>query len=276
MIQHLDKTKRNRYIQAALICCFFLVFFLQISMAGEKEPAYPELPLEEMRIAAYTKAFAARFGLPAPEPGTEPGGGLEAIEFAIEKGRFAPYYFGNFYLYLDNSLPIKYPEEGVAGEKYMLIRATHFFGRSHEQWMKWPENDRLHFNRRQGSYHRKANLASMNYIPGKQGAIADLYYREYHRDILPGLAYIKLDCSVPYWIIKKPRKNIGIWLQRESKTDYRGRIHVDPGVFLKFKIPDHVLRKVREWGLKADEVNDVYNSNFYREQKKRNQALNKK
>ena len=114
------------------------------ALAVEKTPGYPELPLEGMRIAAYTKAFAERFGLSAPAPGTEPSGGLEAIEFAIEKGRFAPYYYLNIYLYVDSSLPIKYPEEGVAGEKYMLISATHFFGRTNNQWMKWSLQDRRH------------------------------------------------------------------------------------------------------------------------------------
>jgi hypothetical protein len=220
------------------------------------DTAYPELPLKEMRVAAYTKAFADRFGLPEPDAGTEPSGGLEAIEFAIEKGRFAPYYYCNFYLYVDNALSIKYPEDGVAGEKYMLIKGTHFFGRTQEQWMRWPKNDRLHFNDRQGAYHRKANLASMNYIPGKQGAITDLYYREFHKNILPGLAYLKLDCSPPSLMIKEQRRNVGIWLQLESKVDYRGRIHVEPDGFLKFEIPDHVFQKVREWGLLAKEASD--------------------
>jgi hypothetical protein len=230
--------------------------FLQAGVASARETVFFELPLKELRIAAYTKAFADRFGLPEPAPGTEPSGGLEAIEFAIEKGRFAPYYYCNFYLYVNSDLPIKYPEEGVAGEKYMLIKGTHFFARTQEQWMRWPKNDRLHFNDRQGAYHRKANLASMNYIPGKQGAITDLYYREFYKTILPGLAYIKLDCSPPSLMIKEPKRNVGIWLQRESNADYRGRIHVDTGDFLKFEIPDQVFQKVREWGLLAKEASD--------------------
>ena len=164
---------RHKRITTPLLICLMQLLIAAAALAVEKNYGYPELPLEGMRIAAYTKAFAERFGLPAPAPGTEPSGGLEAIEFAIEKGRFAPYYYLNIYLYVDSSLPIKYPEEGVAGEKYMLIKGTHFFGRTQDMWLKWPQKDRLHFNNMQERYHRKANLATMSYSPGKNGSISD-------------------------------------------------------------------------------------------------------
>lgn len=247
---------RYRCLITPLLICLTQFVIATAAFAVEKNPTYPELPLQEMRITAYTKTFAERFGLPAPEPGTEPSGGLEAIEFAIEKGRFAPYYYLNIYLYVDSSLPIKYPEEGVAGEKYMLIKGTHFFGRSHDMWLKWPVEDRLHFNNRQGSYHRKANLATMNYIPGKKGATTSLYYREFHRNILPGLAYIKLDCSPPSVIIDRPIKNIGIWLQKDSQVDYRSRIDVDTDDFFKFSVPDPIFEKVRKISLHTRDEND--------------------
>lgn len=253
------KVKFNRYIRVALITLLFQILSLQASIAVETEAAYPELPSSGMRISAYTKDFAKRFGLPDPVPGTEPGGGLEAIEFAIEKGRFSPYYFCKFSLYVSNKLPIKYPEEGVAGAKYMLVKGTHFFGRTQDQWMNWPKKDRLHFNDRQGSYHRKANLATMDYAPGKEGAITSLYYREFHKDILPGIAYINLDCSPPSFMIKNLKNNIGIWLQKESDVDYRGRFDINSENFLKFKLPDPVYQKVREWGLQAKKFNDRIN-----------------
>jgi len=255
MFKGIIKNPLIKCIETAVICCVILVFFLPITLAGEKEKVYPELPLEEMRIAAYTKDFAERFGLPAPMPGTEPSGGLQAIEFAIEKGpAWTPFYYCKFYLYLDSSLPVKYPEEGIAGEKYMLIKKTHFFGSTQDQWLQWPGSDKLYFNRRQGSYNRKANLASMDYVPGKQGAIDSFSYEEFHKDILPGLAYIKLSAPTPL-LISKPRKNIGVWLQKESKVDYRSRVHVDPNDFLKFAIPEHVFQKVREWGFKTKGAN---------------------
>lgn len=251
------KTFKTKYLSFSLLICLAQLFIVTAVFAVEKNPAYPLLPLEEMRIAAYTKAFAERFGLPDPAPGTEPDGGLEAIEFAIEKGRFAPYYYLNIYLYVDSSLPIKYPEEGVAGEKYMLIKGTHFFGKSQNKWLKWSQKDRLHFNNRQESYHRKANLATMDYIPKKKGSITDLYYREFHKNILPGLAYIKLDCSPPSAMINTPIENIGIWLQKESKTDYRSLITIEQSNFLKFQIPDSVFKKVREISLLSRDANNI-------------------
>lgn len=259
MRQYMVKIFCNRrLLEAAFLICLSVFLVVPTCIAGEKKAtAYPELPLGEMRITAYTKAFAERFGLPAPKPGTEPSGGLEAIEFAIEKGpAWAPLYYCNYYLYVDSTLPIKFPEEGGAGNVYMLVNKTHFFGRSHEQWLKWSLQDRRHSTGLDGKYNRKTNLASMDYIPNKQGAIDSLLYVEYHKNLLPGLSYIKLDGSPPM-MIDNPRKNIGIWLQKESKTDYRSQVHVDSGDFLKFPIPEQIFEKVREWGLKAREANTV-------------------
>ncbi len=223
--------------------------------------AYPELPLQEMRIAAYTKAFAERFGLPAPAPGTEPSGGLQAIEFAIEKGpKWAPRFYCFFYLYVDSSLPIKYPEEGVAGEKYMLISATHFFGRTHEKWMKWPLQDRRYSSNLDGKYNRKARMATKNYVFRKRGTMSDLDYIEFHKDILPRLAYIKLYFSPFSLIIDKVNNGVDIWVQQQGNTDYRSRIKSDPSDFIKFSIPEVVLQKIRQWGKQAEEANTKINT----------------
>lgn len=258
MRQYMVKTFRNRRLEAGFLICLSVFLVVPACIAGEKkDAAYPELPLGEMRIVAYTKAFAERFGLPAPKPGTEPSGGLEAIEFAIEKGpAWAPLYYCNYYLYVDSTLPIKFPEVGGAGNVYMLVGKTHFLSRTHEQWMKWPLEDRKYSSNLKGKYNRKANLASMDYIPNKQGAIDSLLYVEYYKNLLPGLSYVKLDAPPPM-IIDSQRKNIGIWLQKESKTDYGSQVHVDPGDFLKFPIPEQIFEKVREWGLKAREANTV-------------------
>ena len=252
-----DRRSVKRYLTALLLICLAQLILGASVLAVENHPAYPVLPLEEMRIAAYSKAFAERFGLPDPAPGTEPDGGLEAIEFAIEKGRFAPYYYLNIYLYVDSSLPIKYPEEGVAGEKYMLISATHFFGRTHEQWMKWSLEDRRFSTNLDGKYNRKANLTTMDYMPRKKGVTTSLYYREFHKDILPGLAYIKLDCSPPSIMIDRPIDNVGIWLQVDSQADYRSQIEVDTDDFLKFAIPDGVFKVVRKQSLAARKANET-------------------
>lgn len=76
----------------------------------------------------------------------------------------------------------------------MLISATHFFGRTHEQWLKWSLEDRRHSTNLDGKYNRKANLATMDYVPSKKGATTSLYYREFHKEILPGLARCPRSC----------------------------------------------------------------------------------
>jgi hypothetical protein len=215
------------------------------------------LPLEEMHITAYTKAFAERFGLEPPAPGTEPGGGLEAMELTVEKPvKWSDIYNCHFYLYLDSSLPIKFPEQGVAGHKWMLISLTHFFAKPHERWMKWSVQDRRYSSTLSGNYNMKAFLATMNYVPDKKGAIDSIVYIEFHQDLLPGLTYIKLQVTQDL-LLENTRKDVGIFLQKSTETDYRGRITIEPGDFLKFRIPDHVYAKLREWGRKVDKVNEV-------------------
>ena len=137
----------------------------------------------------------------------------------------------------------------------MLISATHFFGRTHELWMKWPLQDRRYSSRLDGKYNRKARLATKNYVSGKRGAITDLRYRGFHKEILPGLSYAKLGCPPPWVIIDGHNKVVDIWVQQQGNTDYRSRINSDPGDFIKFSIPNVVLQKIREWGRQAKDMN---------------------
>lgn len=78
------KTRTSRKIVDSCLAMLVMICLTQLMIgssvfAVENHPDYPVLPLKEMRIVAYTKAFAGRFGLPDPVPGTEPSGGLEAI-----------------------------------------------------------------------------------------------------------------------------------------------------------------------------------------------------
>ncbi len=139
--------------------------------AEEPTKAGP-LPFEKMRAAVYTRDFAQRFALPDPEPGTEPSGGIQAMEFAVEdaKAKYPHKQFATYQctlkLYLDNKLPIAYPEEGVSGDHRRFIAPMHFFlwpDPDNKHWLKLSEKDRLHFGERQGRYTRSAALATPNY-----------------------------------------------------------------------------------------------------------------
>jgi len=266
-------TKKKKTLLSNMRFGILFVFFTAILLIPKNSltqsvdlfALLPKLPLEELRVSAYTKEFAKRFGLPMPEKGTEPTGGLEAIEFAIEKTRFAPLYSCSFYLYVDNRLPIKYPEDRNIGEKHMLISTTHFFGRTREQWLKWSNQDRIYSSRQLRKYNMKAYLATMNYVPGKQGAINSMDYLGFYREILPSLAYIKLGDSPSNSLMSgRKRKNMGVWLQKEIKTGYRSHIYVDPGEFIRFEIPSFLLTKIQEFALVAEKANDVVHRAEYK------------
>lgn len=215
------------------------------------------LPIQEMRATAYTKAFAQRFGLEPPAPGTEPSNGLEALELRVQRTReWTNLYSFTLYLYLDSRLPIKLPESGIAGNKRMLISAYHFFARPHAQWMNWSVEDRRYLSKLDGNYNMKAFLATMDYVPNKKGVIDSIEYEEFHTELLPGLTYIRLDVLSPL-LLNKPYTNVGIFLQRSTEMEYREKNYIESGDFIKFRFPDHILAKMKEWNKKIKSANNI-------------------
>jgi len=216
------------------------------------------LPIQEMRATAYTAAFAKRFGLEPPAPGTEPGNGLEALEIKVERreGRTDDPYCMKLSLYLDSRLPIKLSENGPSGSQRIVLNSYHFFGNSFKErrFEKWPEEDKHHMVALESKYNMKAFLASMDYEPHKKGALDSITYDEYHTELLPGLTYIRLTLFVEP-ILGKPYTDVGVFLQRTTDTDYRQRITIYPGEFLKFRLPDHILTKMKEWRAMMKPVN---------------------
>lgn len=235
------------------------VLTLAATGAQAAEPAKSAaLPIESMRATAYTKAFAKRFALPDPSTGTEPEGGLQAIEFRVESA--PPHSFGyncKLNLYFDASLPIAYPEEGVAGARRLYIQPTHFFlwpDPENKRWLSLSEKDRLYFSEKAGRYNRRAFLATPDYrwTPGgdaskRVGWASGMFYEEYHRNIFPGLAYVKIDMACPAYSSMDSLKVVQIWLEREGGRDYRKQLREEPEDFLKFTIPQSFYRKMLGW-----------------------------
>ena len=223
------------------------------------------LPIQEMRVTAYTAAFAKRFGLEPPAPGTEPDNGLEALELRVQRMReWTNLYSMNLYLYLDSRLPIKLPEAGAAGNRLMAGSRYHFFGGGkdnlREQGKKWSAEDRRYSSNRGGGYRMKAFLATMDWAPNK-GAFDSIEYEEFHTELLPGLTYIRLQFHSAL-LLDKSYTDVGIFLQRSTGTDYRHQLNINPGnidtgEFLKFRLPDHILAKMKEWQEIMRPVNDV-------------------
>lgn len=240
--------------------------------AHAKEPQAPApLPIEQMRAVAYTQEFAKRFALPDPQPGTEPEGGIQAMEFAVEdaKAKYPHKRFATYQcvlkLYLDNKLPIAYPEEGVAGAKSMLIQPIHFFlwpDPDNKHWLRLSEQDRKYFGVRQGRYNLMAWLATPDFLWRKQGNTSgSMSYEEYHRDLFPGLAYLKIDmtCQAYSWMDKA--EAMQLWLRHERAPDNQ-KLRIEAEDFVRFAVPYLFYQKVIGWSKQTH----VYNARILDEE----------
>jgi hypothetical protein len=70
---------------------------------------------------------------------------------------------------------------------------------------------------------------------------------EYHRALMPGLAYFKIDtlCPAYSWVQKTTR--VQVWLKREGARDYRYHVRPLPEDFLKFDIPERFFVTIVPW-----------------------------
>lgn len=231
--------------------CFLLAVFI----SGEaKDPA--PLPIEQMHAAVYTKDFAKRFALPEPESGTEPEGGIQAMEFAVEPGIHGnPRYYCKLYLYLDNKLPIAYPEEAIRGTVSIPSQKTRLMTIEKERWLSLSEKDRLHFGERNSRYTRKSMLTTTDFFWNKVGGGVGMFYDEYHRDLFPGLAYLKIDMGCPNYSWTEKVETMQIWIQREGTKDYRYQDREDPEDFLKFTLSKAFYGKIHPWIKRTAEYN---------------------
>lgn len=230
--------------------------FVRQSAASESNSQLEPLDIETMRVVAYTKAFATRFGLPMPEPGFETPDGLEAVEFSIERGNpWSPYYYSNLRLYVDSTLPIQFPEDERSGDMYLMITKTHFFGQSQEQFMKWPVEDRRYFIKSETCYTQKAFLATMNYGNGHSGQILTIFYKAYRRNIFPGVDYIHTRSPQAH-IAVQDETGVGIWLKRVNDVDYGTRTDINQADFIKFRLPDKFYKQLLGFEVIADNYND--------------------
>jgi hypothetical protein len=239
------------------------------ALAREPQPL-TALPIEQMRATVYTKEFAKRFALPDPEPGSEPSGGVQAMEFAVEPG---PWWLGEMaschcklYLYLDNKLPIAYPEEAVRGTVSIPSQKTQLMTIERPRWLNLSEKDRLHFSER-----NKSMLATSDFVWNKAGGGAGMFYDEYHRDLFPGLAYLKIDMGCPNYSWMDKVETMQIWIQREGTKDYRHQLREEPEDFLKFTLPKVFSGRIFLWIKQTAEYNGILIDKINRERTRNRQ-----
>ena len=225
-----------------------LVLLIWVLPVHAETQAYPELPLQEMRLVTYTKKFAKLMGLPIPEIGNEPTGGLEAVEFYIKETNRSKKYFGYFKLYVNSELPIQFPEKADRGDRELF--EDHFFSRNSEDWLKLPKEIRIPFGQLDSPYRMKAFIASMNYKHQKKGFFTSIDYEEYYNNLLPGLHYIKLSIPPPFSKKTDEYGPIGIWLLRQ-KLPNENQVLADDSIYLKFELPEDFYQKIPEYFKKS-------------------------
>ncbi len=260
--------------------CGGAIFLLCSIAVGSESKQPPELSPNKLRTVVYTKEFAQRFGLVAPEHGTEPSGGIEAIEFTVESG-LEPWVKWNpiLKIYLNNRIPMGYPENSVAGALNIVTHTSHFFlGPVAGKWPEAGREERKHQSRLAGSYTSgRIGLASADhtYSPwSKKGLYISMFVAEYHRQLTPDLAYLKLifiddkghlrtmDAAHPVpldiWALKPDIPIEKTWAFRE-KDD-----------FLKFPVPEIVIRKA------INGIQEIGPHNAYRFQQYMNQETERR
>jgi len=248
--------KRITYPWLVGLCVAWLWLPAMSSAAETKLP--DPLPIETMKAAVYTKAFAKRFVLPDPEPGTEPSGAIQGMEFSMEEippgSVYArPLYACDLILYLDNTLPIAWPEEGRAGaQRIMSIHPQLFSHMNRERFLAMSVEDRRHSGERISRYRRLAWLAVPDTEASKGGGLSDATYSEYDREFYPGIAYIKLDigCSYTAQAIDSALQHyptVSVWLKRVGGKDYRKAFVKGSEDFLQIALPRNFIERILPW-----------------------------
>lgn len=230
-----------------------------LSVAAETRLPDP-LPIETIKAAVYTKAFAKRFVLPDPEPGTEPTGAIQGMEFSMEEippgGVYArPLYACHLILYLDNTLPIAWPEEGRAGARKIMSRHPQLFSHmSRERFLKLSENDRRHSGSRGTFYNMRARIVTPDYEYQKRGGSFDATYLEYDREFYPGVAYVKLDigCNLTGRQLEKYLAYASypeLWLLKTGGRNYTdiNVQGVDRNDFIHLPLPRNFFVRILPW-----------------------------
>lgn len=219
--------------------------------------------IENMRVLAYSKEMAKRFGLPAPREGWETQPPLHAVEYLAES--LAPKIKGHgcaYKLYLDSKLPLAFGDSGPVGGVSVYGPKQHFFARDWGNPLSRAANIAL--GERVSGFGRLALVATLDYVPDTRGASTDtgVTQTEYVRELLPGLTYLKLSggCGMMSW--EKRVNTVQLWLKKAAGKDYRKRVVPDPDDFIKLSLPSALYREAVTWRGTFDEEDREFVKEF--------------
>jgi hypothetical protein len=224
---------------------------LLICSANADTPPKKDIPvpaIENMRVLAYSKEMAKRFGLPAPREGWETQPPLHAVEYLAEPPPpWTKVPSCAYKLYLDSQLPLAFGDSGPASDSRLYVSAQHFFARDWENPLSREANIAL--GEKVSGFGRLALVATLDYVPDTRGASTDagVGQAEYVRELLPGLTYLKLSgsCGMMSW--EKRVDTVQLWLKKADGKDYRKHLVPDPDDFIKLPLPSALYREAVTW-----------------------------
>jgi len=250
----------NRCLRKAAYGAMFALLFCASALADPADPADPELAdrnydLRQFHAQIYSKAFAKRFELSPAKVSDELPKELYAVEFVLDRDKQPRKIIHcRLRIYFDSALPVYLPEGPPAGSLAMRREGSHFFTQltrnERGRAISWSEADRIALSKGNSPYNMAAALATRDYkFPSGgplQGARQTMQILEYHKEILPGVGYMKLnpDCS---WLARTAPYPAGwnLWVKRASGADYTRVLHEKEEDFFRWPVPSGFLARIR-------------------------------
>lgn len=232
----------------------FLCLLFCASALADPELADRNYDLRQFRVQIYSKAFAERFELPAANVTDELSKELHAMELLADRHKLGHAISCTLKIYFDSALPVYLPEGPPAGSLAMRREGGHFFShlKRDEQGraISWSEADRIALSGGDGPYFRAAALATRDYkFPSGavfQGASEGINIIEYHKEILPGVGYMRFDlgCSALAQTGRYPA-GWNLWVKRQGGADYRRILRFKEEDFYIWPVPSAFLARFR-------------------------------
>ena len=177
---------------------FFWLLLVLCSTSAFAQDDYLEKSffLQQLRVQVASKAFAERVALPPGSTIEELPKGLFALQFLIERREGGSRLYCGLKVYFDNALRPYTPSNSPAGSLPMLRPDAHFFfgffRGDTAGWAKWSVTDRVFSTTKESEFYRSTAISSGDYVFQNKGTFEDPIIKEFHREILPGVAYMML------------------------------------------------------------------------------------
>jgi len=241
----------NWILRFAIAVVGLSVMLASRSASADKKLSLPEppIPVRDMQVAAYSKAFAKRFNLPDPKPQGELHPPLHALRFFIDVLHIDPVLgvpaFGcTLQAYFDMALDVAYPTQGKTWARDLYM----------PQQQAWLDNklgsnrlpDQIHIARQESLSYGLVAIASPNYEWNKPGVFGTHLVRAFDRELVPGISYYEIGLLCPRPATATSEVQLELWLKKLAAPDFRTE-RMDFDAFHKFPIPKAIFTRAAPW-----------------------------